>query len=79
MIIENKIKGINVWHDNDQKWVEYTLKELDKYFHFVNKPNWNNVREIYLYNGGFNAWMNIIFKNNNNGIYNSIYGTYVEQ
>ncbi|WP_061329726.1 hypothetical protein [Clostridium sporogenes] len=78
MSIENKTKKIDVWHEDDQEWVEYTLKELDEYFHFVKKPNWNNVREICLHNGGFNPWIDVIFKNTSR-IYNKVYGTYVEQ
>lgn len=78
MSIENKIKKVDVWHDDDQEWVKYTLEELDEYFHFVTKPNWNNVTEIYLRNGGFNTWMEIIFKNTSS-IYNKVHGTFVEQ
>ncbi|APU87045.1 ABC transporter substrate-binding protein [Clostridium botulinum] len=51
-----------MWHEDDQEWVEYTLEKLDEYFNFVKKPNWNNIREIYLHNGGFNPWIDIILR-----------------
>ena len=70
---------IDVWHDDDNEWVEYTEEELNEYFNFVSKPNWGRVREIYLHNSGFNTWMDIILKNDSHRVYNSVYGTYVEQ
>lgn len=72
---EKAIKKIDVWHDADQEWVEYTLEELDQYFHFVTKPNWNDVREIYLHDGG-NGWMDVVTEDEHL-IYNKVYGTYV--
>lgn len=72
-----KIRKIDVWQDNEQDWLEYTLEELDEYFNFVNRPDWSQVREIYLHNGGYDVWMDIIF-NNYRRTYNNVFGTYVE-
>ena len=69
---------IKVWQDDAMDWLDYTPEELDKYFKFTTKPNWKNVREVYLHNIGDN-WMEIVFKNNKAQIYNNVFGVYVEQ
>ena len=69
---------IKIWQDNAMDWYDYTLEELDEYFKFVTKPNWKNVREVYLHNIG-DSWMEIVFKNNKAQIYNNVFGVYIEQ
>lgn len=73
--MENKI--VDVWDDSQLTWVEYSIDELNEYFHFESKPNFSNIREMYLHNGGYQNWLEIIF-NNGRKIYNNVFGTYVE-
>lgn len=71
-------KKVDVWHDDEMKWVDYSLEELDEYFHFVKKPDWEDVREIYLFNGGFETWIKVVSNNDCETSYNKVHGTYVE-
>ena len=59
------------------EWDKYTKKEFENKFHFVQKPNFNNIREIIIHNG----WIEIIFnlKGGISSIYNNVFGTYVKQ
>ncbi|MBY6773658.1 ABC transporter substrate-binding protein [Clostridium botulinum] len=73
---------VNVWSDEDQEWDKYKFKEMDEYFNFYNKPNWEKVREVFLHDGMMtqaDKWLEIVFKNNSSKIYNNVFGTYVEQ
>lgn len=78
--MENE-KIMEVLHMSDCEWVDYTFEELDEYFHFVTKPNWNMVAELRVHGTGGDRWLELIPKHPSDSIriYNYVHGTYVEQ
>jgi hypothetical protein len=69
---------IDVWHDDEGKWVDYTNEEFKEYFNFVKRPTFGSIREVYLHNSSYNPWMEINFHNSTRAIYNKVHGTYVK-
>ncbi|KHD34378.1 hypothetical protein NL50_17485 [Clostridium acetobutylicum] len=68
---------IQVWSDNLGEWVDYTKEEITECISFSTAPVLDNVEEIYWHDAS--DWLEIVYKNGSDKVYNSVYGTYVLQ
>ena len=67
-----------VWHDDCCEWVDYTEEELNKCFKFVDKPNWDEIRELYLFNSCFEIYLKLIHEDSSCTYYNNVHGTFAK-
>lgn len=65
-----------VWYDDTQEWADFLEVELYKHFNFVTLPTWEEVKEIYVFNAGYNKSLRLVYKNGESLDYNNVFGTW---